>query len=62
MVAAGAALDLESRRKARRVLPGFGLTLGYTLTYLSLIVLIPLSAAFLRAATLFASSAAMARF
>jgi sulfate transport system permease protein len=31
-----------------RVLPGFGLTLGFTVVYLSLIVLIPLSAAFLR--------------
>ena len=31
-----------------RVLPGFGLSLGFTLTYLSLIVLIPLSAVFLR--------------
>jgi sulfate transport system permease protein len=30
--------------KAARVLPGFNLTLGFTLTYLSLIVLIPLSA------------------
>ena len=35
-----------------RVLPGFGLTLGYTLFYLSLIVLIPLSAAFFRSAEL----------
>src|SRR5271167_2901116 len=33
---------------ARRVLPGFGLTLGYTMVYLSLIVLIPLSAVFIR--------------
>jgi sulfate transport system permease protein len=32
----------------RRVLPGFGLTLGYTLLYLSLIVLIPLAATFLK--------------
>ncbi|HEV7869295.1 MAG TPA: sulfate ABC transporter permease subunit CysT [Chthoniobacteraceae bacterium] len=32
----------------RHVLPGFGLSLGYTLFYLSLIVLIPLSATFLR--------------
>ena len=32
------------RRTARRVLPGFNLTLGYTLLYLSLVVLIPLSA------------------
>jgi sulfate/thiosulfate transport system permease protein len=31
----------------RSVLPGFGLTLGFTLFYLSLIVLIPLSALFL---------------
>jgi sulfate transport system permease protein len=30
--------------KAARVLPGFNITLGFTLTYLSLIVLIPLSA------------------
>ncbi|HEX2861732.1 MAG TPA: sulfate ABC transporter permease subunit CysT [Lacunisphaera sp.] len=34
----------------RRVLPGFGLSLGFTLAYLGLIVLIPLSAAFLRTA------------
>ena len=32
------------RRAARRVLPGFNITLGYTVLYLSLIVLIPLSA------------------
>jgi len=32
------------------VLPGFGLTLGFTLSYLSLIVLIPLAALFLKAA------------
>ena len=37
--------------KARfRVLPGFGLSLGYTLLYLSLIVLIPLSATFIKSA------------
>jgi sulfate/thiosulfate transport system permease protein len=40
------------RRKPRRVLPGFGLSLGYTLVYLSLIVLIPLSAVFMKTATL----------
>ena len=34
------------------VLPGFGLTMGYTLLYLSLIVLIPLAALFLKTATL----------
>jgi sulfate/thiosulfate transport system permease protein len=34
--------------KQKNVLPGFNLSLGYTLLYLSLIVLIPLSAAFIR--------------
>jgi sulfate/thiosulfate transport system permease protein len=37
---------------SRRVLPGFGLTLGYTLGYLSLIVLVPLMAVLLKTATL----------
>jgi sulfate/thiosulfate transport system permease protein len=32
----------------RRVLPGFRLALGFTLTYLSLLVLIPLSSAFVK--------------
>ncbi len=31
-----------------RVLPGFGLSLGFTLAYVSLIVLIPLSAVFIK--------------
>ena len=31
-------------QRSRRVLPGFGLTLGYTLAYLSLLVLLPLAA------------------
>lgn len=39
-----------SLRPRRFVLPGFGLSLGFTLTYLSLIVLIPLAAAFVRTA------------
>jgi sulfate transport system permease protein len=39
-------------RGAKRVLPGFGLTLGYTLFYLSLIVLIPLSALLFKTFTL----------
>jgi sulfate transport system permease protein len=39
-------------RSPRRVLPGFGLSLGITLTYLSLLVLLPLAALFLRAAGL----------
>jgi sulfate transport system permease protein len=36
----------------RRVLPGFGLSLGYTVFYLSLLVLLPLSACFARAGSL----------
>ncbi|MBI1818128.1 MAG: sulfate ABC transporter permease subunit CysT [Deltaproteobacteria bacterium] len=36
----------------RRVLPGFQLSLGYTLFYLSALVLIPLTACFLKAASL----------
>jgi len=35
-------------RQQRSVLPGFGLSLGFTIAYLGLIVLIPLSAAFVR--------------
>jgi sulfate transport system permease protein len=38
--------------KRHTVLPGFDLALGFTLLYLSLIVLIPLSAAFLKTATM----------
>ncbi|MBC7160857.1 MAG: sulfate ABC transporter permease subunit CysT [Immundisolibacter sp.] len=41
-----------SQIRSRSVLPGFGLTLGFTVLYLSLIVLIPLSATFLKAAQL----------
>jgi sulfate transport system permease protein len=37
---------------SRRVLPGFGLSLGYAVTYLSLLVLIPLGACFAKAASL----------
>lgn len=36
------------RRPPRRVLPGFGLSMGITVTYLTLLVLIPLSAVFIR--------------
>jgi sulfate transport system permease protein len=38
--------------RKRRVLPGFGITMGFTLLYLSLIVLIPLSTIWLKTATL----------
>jgi sulfate transport system permease protein len=44
--------SLVRERRGFRVLPGFGLTLGYTLFYVSLIVLLPLSAAFVRSAEL----------
>jgi sulfate transport system permease protein len=39
-------------RRISPVIPGFGLTLGYTVVYLSLIVLIPLAAMFVHAAQL----------
>jgi sulfate transport system permease protein len=38
--------------KQRSILPGFGLALGFTVLYLCLIVLIPLSAAFLKVSAL----------
>ena len=38
--------------RAHRVLPGFGLSLGFTLAYLSLIVLVPMAAVFLKTASL----------
>ncbi len=43
---------MKIQLKKHSVLPGFGLTMGYTLLYLTLIVLIPLSALFLRTASL----------
>ena len=46
----GIAITAGRRRVPRRVIPGFGPTLGFTLLYLSAIVLIPLGALFLKAA------------
>jgi sulfate transport system permease protein len=43
---------LTSRNSANRVIPGFGLSLGFTIFYLALLVLIPLSAIFLKTFTL----------
>ena len=40
----------NKKLKRHSVLPGFGLSIGFTVVYLSLIVLIPLAALFLRAA------------
>ncbi|HEY2679309.1 MAG TPA: sulfate ABC transporter permease subunit CysT [Steroidobacteraceae bacterium] len=45
---AGSFAESTESRRPLRVLPGFGLTLGYTMLYLSLVVLIPLSAVFVR--------------
>ena len=41
-----------AKRTPKRVLPGFNITLGFTLFYLSVIVLIPLSALFFKTFTL----------
>jgi sulfate transport system permease protein len=46
------ALRLGAKRAPKRVLPGFRLTLGYTVFYLSLIVLIPIAALFFKTFTL----------
>ena len=43
---------LLSRNSANRVIPGFGLSLGFTIFYLALLVLIPLSAIFLKTFTM----------
>ncbi|MDP1542042.1 MAG: sulfate ABC transporter permease subunit CysT [Polycyclovorans sp.] len=46
-------LATGTRRRIRKsAIPGFGLTMGFTLVYLSLIVLIPLSAVFFKTADL----------
>jgi len=41
---------MATARVSRSVIPGFGLSLGFTLAYLGLIVLVPLAAAFLKTA------------
>ncbi len=46
---AGYGLKRKVPRPNRRVLPGFGLSLGFAVSYLGLIVLIPLAGVFLRA-------------
>jgi sulfate transport system permease protein len=46
------ATDRRWRFRRPSVLPGFGLTLGFTLIYLSLIVLIPLAGVVIRSASL----------
>ncbi len=39
-------------RKSKNILPGFGLSLGYTLFYLSVIVLVPLATLFIKTASM----------
>ena len=43
---------MKATWRKHSVLPGFGLTFGFTLFYLSLVVLVPLSTLFLKSATL----------
>ncbi len=45
-------LSKNARRSPGRVIPGFGISLGFTIFYLALIVLIPLSAVFLKTFTM----------
>jgi len=52
MSATASASPATDTRPPRGVLPGFGISLGFTLSYLSLLVLIPLAALFLRVAGL----------
>ncbi len=55
-VIVGAGSPLPARRRKRlpggSVLPGFGLSLGFTLLYLGLMILLPLSTVFLKTASL----------
>ncbi len=43
-------LQWTAAPRRRRVIPGFGLTLGLSLSYLGIVILIPLAALFLKAA------------
>ena len=48
----GNAAAHKPAKKPGRVIPGFGISLGFTLFYLALIVLIPLSAVFLKTSSM----------
>jgi sulfate transport system permease protein len=45
-------MSMLATRTTRSVLPGFGLTMGYTVLYLSLVVLLPLAALVLKSGSL----------
>jgi sulfate/thiosulfate transport system permease protein len=45
-------MNMPTARTTRSVLPGFGLTMGYTVLYLSLVVLLPLAALVLKSGSL----------
>ncbi len=47
-----ATINIQTSRSPKRVMPGFNLSLGFTLFYLGLVVLIPLSAVFLKTFTM----------
>jgi sulfate/thiosulfate transport system permease protein len=47
-----AIIKFGARKTAARVIPGFSLSLGFTVLYLALVVLIPLSAVFLKTFTM----------
>lgn len=51
-LSAAAVLRVRRGMVTRSIMPGFGLTLGFTIFYLSVIVLIPLSAVFIKTAGL----------
>ncbi|MDR3707702.1 MAG: sulfate ABC transporter permease subunit CysT [Capsulimonadaceae bacterium] len=50
MTAVASPKTARTKTRSLRVIPGFGLSLGYTVFYLSIIVLIPLSTIFLKSA------------
>ena len=52
LAASGATPPVVTRGAPFRVMPGFRLSLGFTIFYLTLIVLIPLSAVFLKTSTM----------
>jgi sulfate transport system permease protein len=45
-------MKMKSTKQKKHILPGFGLSMGYTVTYICLLVLIPLSTIFIKSAGL----------